>query len=335
MTSYRSLLEVLKFSSERDILRHQGQVSGLWRTTSGSEELWAFFSDLLGFPSRLQGESSLQSYQRSHRELSVLGLVGTMDIIVVNCWERTRKALVSLVEGRDGRRQATWVFVPPASFVASGGMGSGYGHHRKPHLASNAVQLFDESKKTALPTLSNGRWEHRGVAVKGVVYLFGGTFTREADPISSAECLNLSNTGAGWMSLPDLPYPQCQPCICSTPSHIYLCLTTSNRQVLIQYQIASELYTELPLALPAIARPSTFAASVSGLVLLAASGQREVLVHVNLEKNTVEVADASDELPKKKECQGLVIGQTLFIGYAKWVFKYNLITKVTELLQLH
>jgi hypothetical protein len=330
MAIYRSLLEVLKFSQDRDILRHQGQVSGLWHTASVCDELWDSYSILLNLPSRLQGESGLKAYIRGLKECSVIGLVSDMEISIVNCWERTRK-VIGVVEPRYGKRQATWVFVSPASFVASGGMA---GCCKNRHTACNLSDLFDSEGRKALPPMITGRYNHRGVAVKGVVYLFGGNSKRISSPIASSECLNLTNIEAGWRPVPDLPYPQLQPCICSTPSHIYLCLQTENAQVLFQYEIASERYSALNLSLPAIARPSTFAPTSYGLVLLGALGEKEVVIEVDLGKGTLEVVDASDDLPKKKECEGLVLGNCLFIGYFKWVFKYDLLTRFTEYLQL-
>ena len=332
MATYRSLLEVLKFSQHRDILRHQGQVSGLWHTASVCDELWDSYSILLNLPSRLQGESGLKGYIRGLRECSVMGLVSDTEISIVNCWERTRK-VIGVVDPRYGKRQATWVFVNSASFVASGGMASGCSCCKNRYTACNLADLFDTEGRKALPPMITGRCNHRGVAVKGVVYLFGGSPKRISDPIASSECFNLTHIEAGWRPIPDLPYPQLQPCICSTLSHIYLCLQTQNAQVLFQYEIASERYSALHLSLPAIARPSTFAATPYGLVLLGTLGEREVVIEVDLGKGTSEVVDASDDLPKKKECEGLVLGRCLFIGYFKWVFKYDLLTRSTEYLQ--
>lgn len=331
MATYRSLLEVLKFSQDRDILRYQGQVSGLWHTASTCDELWDSYSILLNLPSRLQGESGLKAYIRGLRECSVIGLVSDTEISIVNCWERTRK-VIGVVEPRYGKRQATWVFVSPVSFVASGGM---VGCCKNRHTACNLSDLFDSEGRKALPSMITGRCNHRGVAVKGVVYLFGGCPKRVSGPIASSECLNLTNIEARWRPVPDLPCPQLQPCICSTLSHIYFCLQTESAQVLFQYEIASERYSALNLSLPAIARPSTFAPTSHGLVLLGALGEKEVVIEVDLGNGTLEVVDASDDLPKKKECEGLVLGNCLFIGYFKWVFKYDLLTRSTEYLQFN
>lgn len=332
MAAYRSVLEVLKFSQDRDILRHQGQVSGLWHTASVCDELWDSYSTLLNFPSRLYGESGLKAYIRGLRECSVMGLVSDTEISIVNCWERTRE-VIGVVEPRYGKRHATWVFVSPASFVASGGMAYSCGCRKNNRAACNLADLFDCEGRKALSRIITGRYDHRGVAVKGVVYIFGGSQKRISGPIASSESLDLTDIEAEWRPVPDLPYPQLQPCICSTLSHIYLCLQTENTQVLFQYDVASERYSALNISLPAIARPSTFAVTSYGLVLLGALVEKEVVIEVDLGKGAVEVVDASDDLPKKKECEGLVLGNSLFIGYFKWVFAYDLLTRSTEYLQ--
>lgn len=241
MQSYRTILEVLKWTETKTILQTASLTSQLWHSATTSEELWTTFLEALPAEA-LQHLPSAQDRYRAFVDLQhIPRLVSRLHshLNVFNCGTCSFEQTLPFPHPFNNR--AAVALSAYQLYICGKGKA--------------VMMCFLTGTLTQLSDMLASRKNHSAIALQGAVYAFGGSNLRSAERYHNGH----------WGGLPNMSTERSYFNACSQDERIYLCggFTPSSEV----FDTNSNTYTVLPFSL--ISHWTTSFFSEEGLVCIA------------------------------------------------------------------
>jgi len=245
MAAYRAVLEVQKFSEEREVLHFQEAVSQTWRKAAQSDELWLCFiyeDKRLECGYKCRTKRGREQYKYLHYLNTCLVTITYEEIRFYHCPTGRINRVFALPRPiYDIGNSAQVLLWDLSLLITGGGTDINEEHHRK------AFRLL-EGQIHPIANLPIGRRCH-GIALwADSVFVFGGL---EGTSGCSNSAHEYSFPESLWRPAPSMLNPRARFCPVTYQAQIYLCggLFTYDSEV---FDPAARVYTPLPFSLPEV-----------------------------------------------------------------------------------
>ena len=220
METYRSVLEVLKLSSPRDVLQLTS-TSTLWRRVGECQELWLSLSDLLGLQPCLDSIAFRVKFRAGYCLAETEGRLTR----VYNCLSGSWRFVSHEKTPFSQASACTWL--PSGEILVCGGYG--------PCTSQAALIDVRTGEIRELPPMQTARGMHCVVAYGQCAYVFSGYCG-----VIVRNCEKLDLSVSNWSQLPDTPDGAVNSGACVYDTSIYQCGTEFN--TLLAFRIPTERF---------------------------------------------------------------------------------------------
>ena len=289
MESYRSVLEVLKFSVPKHVLTALRYIHRVWATAGLCNELWDLYSELEHLPTRYKHISAFEAYLNRRTQCFSLVLFHYEQAVVFDCLTETTISKWSCVAPPE---QSQWVLYSN-HVITTGGLIA-------PATPITGCLLYppeDQMTSSLMQGMTTPRYRHSAIIYRKVLYVFGGMGRKTA--LCSAEKLDLFPVqgkirkilaGREWAKIANLSGNRKDMSLCSNFTHIYICGVADEAGVIIEkYSPRYDRYEVLPVSLPVY---SCMSSVVLGDELLLLSSTRLTEVSISLTPQYTEQESA-------------------------------------------
>lgn len=165
MDTFRSVLEVFKWLSPKEVLTEWCTVSQAWCRASDSDELWITFFDTEETPVLKSCSSFKAGYRHSHCSPFSLFLINKQSIDVFNVRKKKWVRRIRIQKRLPTDTASAYVVLPDGSLLICGG--------GDPVLATT-LRVDLNGVVTELQPMERVRAEHGIIQLQSQVYVFGG-----------------------------------------------------------------------------------------------------------------------------------------------------------------
>lgn len=235
MLRNRDLLEVLKWLSPDDLLRHTSIVSKQWQGASQSDEVWASLSETFGLETVRPAETTSCAFFR--KQYCVFSLYVISNDFVQSYDVRKlawNEAVHIETEFPFGLLSA--IVLVNSNLIVTGTC-------RPPSGQSAMLSTINWSVKM-LPTMLRSRYRHGSLYYQGCVYVFGGTCSEDRNTSNTAEKLHIAH-GQTWLELPTMPEELCFSTPCRNGSVAYI-FGGWGTDACLMLDLCAEMFSRLP-----------------------------------------------------------------------------------------
>ena len=238
MITYRSVLEVLKWTEFTELCEQLNFVCKLWLKAADSEEVWNTVCEIHGINWSATALSSKTLF-RTQNTQSTLFVVHTGLLFVYDVQNQAWKPTIHLE--------------PPVSFDKLSSIVLYIQHivvtgSSDPITARSALIHTETGQITPLPHMISARYRHGSLLYRSSVYVFAGSVQMERCS-NKAEKLNLQSRSQ-WTALPNLlcDFSFSSPCRKDTFAYIFGGWGTNLCQ---SFDLTTETFALLPFTTPA------------------------------------------------------------------------------------